>query len=95
MKNTQNITIGVLAVTAVILGVLVFFSMQPQPAEAASALPSKGSYVVATGRASGTNKEVLYVINLTSQRMVAYMFNPTKNEISPISGADMKAAFAK
>lgn len=95
MNNTHNITIGILVATALILGALVIASMQPQPAVASTALPSSGNYVVASGRASGTSKEVVYVINLPAQRMVTYMLNHNKREIQVVSGVDLKQAFAK
>jgi len=94
MKNPQNLAIGVLTATAIILGILLIYSM-PDAAVAGSA-GRQGDYIVASGRVTGS-KEVLYVINVPSQRMIVYVFNPVRGEITPVAptGMDLRREFGK
>jgi hypothetical protein len=75
MKDTRNITIIVLSVTAlVLLAMLVGNLMQTSPAYADGAVRS-GDYIMVNG-SIGQGSDLIYVVNVPARRMVVYF--PTR-----------------
>ena len=92
MKDTQTVAIVLLAVTAIILGT-VLVGMTPEPARAADAT-RLGNYLMATVRANG-NRELVYVVNVSAQRVIVYGLDINKNEVVNVAALDLRQVFAK
>jgi hypothetical protein len=90
MKDTQTITIVLLAVTAIVLGALVIGTM-PETAKAADSA-RQGNYLITSVRASN-NRELVYVINIPQQGVIVYGLNTDKNEIVQVAMMDLRLAF--
>lgn len=90
MKNTQNITIGLLAVSAIVLGAMLIGTLT-EPAEAATSA-RQGNYLIASVRASNS-RELVYVINIPLQGVIVYGLDVGKNEITKVTEMDLRQAF--
>ena len=73
MKDTQNVTIMLLGITAVVLGAMVVSAFRAEPAYAESA-GRASRYIVAPG-AWSNDRDVFYVIDLASRRLNLYAVN--------------------
>jgi len=94
MKNTQNITIALLLVTAAVLGSLVVatYVNTSSPAYADTAV-SKYNYIMCTG-AWSQSQDFLYVINIGERKMNVYFLDQNRNALEVIGQADLRQAFA-
>lgn len=90
MKDTQTITIAILAVSAVVLGALVVGTMT-EPVQAADSA-RQGNYLITSVRAS-SSRELVYVINIPQQGVIVYGLDTGKNEIVQVAGMDLRQAF--
>jgi hypothetical protein len=72
MKNTQNITIGLLVVTASILTTLLVAGyLYTEPAYAISTAKD-GDYIIATG-SYDESRDFVYVLDIATERMAIYL----------------------
>ena len=79
MKDTQNITIGFLLVTAAILSALLIGAYTTRNAYADS--PDKGSgYLMVAGQTSST-ADFIYVIDVASGRLNTYGYDRDRKAI--------------
>ncbi|MCY2931015.1 MAG: hypothetical protein NTV86_16305 [Planctomycetota bacterium] len=90
MKDTQTVTIVLLAVTAIVLGALLITAM-PETAQAATSA-RQGSYLIASVRAS-SSRELVYVINVPLQGVIVYGLDVNKNEIAKVAEMDLRKVF--
>ena len=90
MKNTQNITIGLLLVTAAILTGLAVLE---ESADAATPDRS-GNYIVVTGSFSAAS-DMVYVINGAKKRLLAYYADRNAGGISLVAHLDLEKEFAR
>lgn len=94
--NTQNITIGILLVTAVILTAVLAgtYTASNQSVWAETSIRG-GDYTMGTGDLPGSRSDLLYVINMAVQRMNVYHLNEKTNMIDLIYQVDLARAFRK
>lgn len=90
MKDTQTITIVLLAVTAILLGTVLVATM-PETAKASDSA-RQGGYLITSVR-TNNSRELVYVTNIGQQRVIAYGLDTSKNEIVPIAALDLREAF--
>jgi hypothetical protein len=94
MKNSENVTIGMLVISAAVLLAMVAVTVWlPSPAGAASASVSRGDYVVATGAWSGS-MDLLYIIDVRAQRLNVYWINDNADAIEQQDTVDLRRLFA-
>lgn len=81
MPDNQNLTIGVLSITAVVLLVGVFLTVAGGPNEALAIGQTArgGDYIVVTGQFT-QNSELVYVLDAPARRLNAYSFDKTRRE---------------
>lgn len=92
MKDTQNITIGLLLVTAGILAMMIagtYFSATP--AYGAVASVKQGDYIMVT--AADGSKDLLYVIKISARRINAY--EAKRDSLDLVASEDLERIFAR
>ena len=93
MKDTGNLTIGLLIATAVILTSMLvgtyFQTSQPVLAEGPS---RSGNYVIATGRWD-VKVDLTWVINIAARQLNIYYANFKTDAIELIDSVDLDQAF--
>ncbi len=79
MQDSQNLTIGVLSITAVVLlvGVVLMVVGGQNEARAIGQTAWGGDYIVVTGQFT-QNIELLYVMDARARRLNAYSFDKTR-----------------
>ncbi len=93
MKDSQNITIALLLVSASVLAGLFIASYQTETAYAES--PSKaGDYLLINGNIS-TSKDLVYVIDVVQGRLIAYVGDINTNSIKQVDAIDLQKEFDK
>ena len=94
MNDPKNIIIAMLCVSATILATVFALGLHdPKPAQADTPVVG-GDYIMVPGQYS-TSLDLLYVIDIASQRMNVYVFNLTKGELVLRSTANLKLAFQR
>lgn len=91
MKDHQNVTIGMLLATALILGALLV-GTYTQQASAVGTSVQAGRFILATGQVSGT-MDYLYVIDLSSGMMNMYGVSPASKRLEIGQPVDLKKLF--
>ncbi len=93
MKDTGNVTIGLLIATAVILTSMLvgtyFQTSQPVLAEGPA---RSGNYIMASGRWN-VNVDITWVINIAARQLNIYYANHKTNAIELIDSVDLDQAF--
>ena len=93
MKNTQNMTIGLLLITAAVLTALLISSyVTPQPTYAAPSV-KEGDYIMGTGQWSPST-DLVYVLDIAAQRINVYTANINTNSVELVATTDLERAFA-
>lgn len=87
--DSRNFAIGVLSTTATILlvGVILLFS-RPDDVRADGMTSSGGGYVVTVGSLTQNDEEIVYVIDATTDKMIAYRFDGNRRQIELVQGID-------
>jgi uncharacterized protein (UPF0333 family) len=94
MKNTQNIWIVLLLVTAAILtSLLVGGYLYTQPAYAGTSQSKAGDYAMAAG-AYNQDSDFVYVIDIANSKLAVYYSNVTTNTLMIGDKVDLAKAFA-
>lgn len=91
MKNTQNVTILLLTISAILLGSLLLALNHSQPAHAAMA-QRRNEYIQVTGQYNSST-ELLYVVDLSQQKMNVYFADEQKKTTTLLTQLDLKRAF--
>jgi len=91
MKTTQsqNVVIGLLMMSALILGMLLIF-VQPKTAEA-NMMNSSGDLTMITQGGGNGGDEALHVLDTRSGKMITYAFNGQKNRFNAVAAQNFKA----
>ena len=89
MKDTQNVTIVLLAVTALVLGALLI--AMPETAKASDSA-RQGNYLITSVR-TNNSRELVYVVNIPLQGVIVYGLDTGRNEIVQIASMDLRKAF--
>ena len=93
MKDTGNITIVLLTVTAVILTtMLIAVYFQTSQTSLAEGPARSGNYIMTTGRWN-VDVDLTWVINLAAQQLNIYYANPNTNEIELIDSVSLQQTF--
>jgi hypothetical protein len=93
MKNTQNVTIVLLVVTAAILtSLLVAGYVYTQPAYAGTSQSKGGDYIMAAG-AYNADSDFLYVLDIANNKLGVYYAN-NNNQLMMGDKVDLGKAFA-
>ena len=93
MRNTQNITIGLLLVTAIVLAGTVVGTFTNAGASAYADTPVKqGRYVMVTG-AYSSSTDFLYLLDIAAQRVNVYCID-SKKTVQRLDSVDLRQAFA-
>jgi uncharacterized protein (UPF0333 family) len=81
MKNTQNVTIVLLVVTAAILtSLLVGGYVYTQPAYAGTGQSKGGDYIMAAG-AYNADSDFVYVLDIANNKLAVYYSNINNNSL--------------
>lgn len=96
MNNQQNILIGILTCTAVILGTLIFFTMQDdaQAGGAASSgtetlkVQQPGTFILGSAQVDD-KKSVVYLIDSNAMRLTVFYPNLNNGSIERLDGRDL------
>jgi len=74
---------GLIALNAVLLGVLGFVSLAPR-VDAQAAARTRGDYLMVAGRVNGVDGSAVYVIDSRNQEMIALSLNNTSKALDGI-----------
>lgn len=91
-QNLQrhDMLIGVLSITAVILLVsLLLVQWMPAPALATGMTTSSGGFVMTVGAWTIGDEEIVFLLDSSSNKMVAYRFDPSTRQIAVVQGIDL------
>ena len=92
MKDSKNMTIAVLCVSACILvTALILGHISTKPALAETSVRG-GNYIMCTG-ALGKATELIYVIDISKQKLNIYAADVQHNNLVPIDQVNLKVAF--
>ncbi|MFP4140537.1 MAG: hypothetical protein ACOCVI_02070 [Planctomycetota bacterium] len=91
MKNTQNVTILLLTISAILLGALLVGLNHTDRAQGAMA-QRRNEYIQVTGQYNSST-ELLYVVDLTQQKMNVYFADEKKKATTLLTQLDLKRAF--
>ena len=95
MKNTPNLTIVLLVVTASILTTLLVAGyVYNQPAYAATAQSKGGDYIMAAG-SYNQESDFIYVVDIANNKLNVYYANINTNALVPGGSVDLAKAFAR
>ncbi len=83
MKNSMNIPIGLLCVTAALLLTAILFVDDGNVAEAGTAQSRAGDYIMVSGEVSKST-EFVYLFDVQAQQMRAYRVDRQRLTIVPI-----------
>lgn len=93
--DRNNLVIGVLSITAVVLLVGLFIVIQvQQPAYAAGMSVSGGDYIMTVGKVQSTPtqypEELLYVIDVPESKLISYGFDYKSKRLHVTTQLDLK-----
>ncbi|MCB9851061.1 MAG: hypothetical protein H6817_10210 [Phycisphaerales bacterium] len=87
--NSKNLAIGVLSITAVILFVgIILVNVQPNAAVASNVSSYGGDFTITVGRVT-RDTEILYVLDNTTQRLLAYGIDRRSGAVNILDKADL------
>ncbi len=92
MTNTQNVTIVLLAVAAVILGVLIF--VQTDRVAYAESPDRSGNYTVINGAISSST-DMVFVLNGQTDTLIAYLARRNDSQLVMVKALDLKREFSR
>lgn len=94
MRETQNLTIGALSITGVVLLVAVIFATagSQNSALAIGQTDRGGDYIVVTGQFND-NIEVIYITDAAAQRLNMYSYEWNRGQLILWDSYDLKRAF--
>ena len=91
MKDTQNILIVLLVVTAAVIATMLALTLSSRPAYADSSVRA-GDYIMLVGAFNKT-KDLLYVINVPSQQLNVYEINPQNGMMNRVDMVNLEKLF--
>jgi hypothetical protein len=86
----QDLAVGVLGVTAVLLlvGIIIVQTLSAPAAHAFAQTAQSGDYLVATGQFQ-ESVEYIYVVDAAAQRMIAYRYDFNRKKLDAVDGVDL------
>jgi len=95
MKNSQNITIVLLVVSAGILtAMLIGMHVTNTPTAQADTTVKQGRYIVSVGTWSSST-DFVYIVDIAAQQMNAYVADRQGRKITPLDKVDLSKAFGR
>ncbi len=94
MKDTQNLIITLLAVTAVILGAMLLSSYRADNTAYADTPVKQGDYILGTGAIEGST-DLIYIVDIATQQLNVYRTNLNTGAINLIDRVNLERAFAR
>jgi len=79
---------GLLVLNAALLLVLAAVTFS---AQATAQQRARGKYTMVAGMVNGADSGVVYIADVTNQKLLALTFDPTANELRGIASADLAA----
>lgn len=94
--DRQNLTLGVLVITATVLlvGLLISGPAGTQPAYAIGQLDRGGDYIMVTGQFTDST-EMVYIVDAAAQRMHVYSFDSTTRNFVLWDALDLRSLFGQ
>lgn len=93
MKNSQNLAIVLLLISAALLTAMLLATMHQTSDEAvASVAVKQGDYIMATGQIA-SRYDALYAVDVTESRLIAYYINPDNDRLEILDTASLERAF--
>ncbi len=71
--------LGLLAVNAVLLGVLGLVTLNPAAKAQQTRVP--GAYIMVSGGANGSASDLVYIMDVRNQELIALSFDPNNNTL--------------
>lgn len=93
MKDGQNIAIGLLAATGVILAAMLISDFTSTTAYADTPI-KEGDYMLGTGAVSSST-DLIYVIDIANRQLNVYIANINTNAIDIVDAVDLERAFRR
>lgn len=95
MRDNQNMTIGILSITATILfvGLVVVLMLGNKPAMAIGETDRGGDYIMVTGQYT-PNVELIYVTDAAAKKLNAYSYDTTQRQLVLWDSQDLAKVFA-
>lgn len=85
LRYTQSLRsprrLGLIALNVALLAVLCLIQFGPQ---AEAQVRPRGSYAMAAGRANGSQSGVVYVVDTTTQELIAVTWDPNQKQITGV-----------
>jgi len=95
MNDQKNMTIGVLAITAVILLTAVVLTIGGSgKAMAMGQIDRGGDYILVTGQFSDSS-ELIYITDAAAQRMNIYSYDTTTRQFTLWDTVDLRRTFTQ
>ena len=95
MKDTQNIAIGLLLVTAIVLAGMVVGTFVNAGGTAYADTPVKqGRYLMVTGTWTAST-DFLYVLDIAAQSINVYVIDNKKKSIGRVDTVNLRQAFVR
>ncbi len=95
MRDNQNLTIGILSITATVLfvGVVVVLMVGDKPAMAIGQTDRGGDYIMVTGQFT-PNVEMVYLTDAAAKKLNAYSYDITQRQLILWDSQDLAKIFA-
>ncbi len=90
-KNTKNVTIALLTISAVLLGLVFVGSMNDNQAYAEAAAVG-GRYLMINAE-NGSFTDMIFVIDIFDQTINVYIYNRQTHRLEPADQVDLRKAF--
>jgi len=95
MKNAENITIGVLVVSAAIItGLLIAVHVSNTPQAQAQTTIKQGQYIVSVGTYT-SSYDFVYIVDIRTGRMNAYAAERQRKRVALVTEIEMAPVFQK
>ena len=93
MKDTKNVTIAMLCVSAAILATVMALSYNSNQALADTSIRG-GDYIMVTGNLS-KSLDLLYVLDIAAQKINVYALDENENAVKMYDQVNLKQVFKK
>ena len=89
MKDNRNITIAVLAVSALVLLAVLLGSQLQTPSAYAEASVKQSDYIIVNGSVDSA-MDIVYVINISARKVVAYAPNRQNHTLNIVDSVGLE-----
>lgn len=96
MQDRDNLTIGVLSITATVLvaAILLATLVGPEPAYGIGQTDRGGDYIIVTGQFSDSS-ELIYITDAAAQRLNVYSYDWNRGILVVWDSHDLKRVFGR